>query len=363
MRTLLLLLLPLLAFCETIETFYGELEVNEPVLLELIKSEPVQRLKNIHQYGVSYYASDHNEEYTRFDHSMGVFAILRIKNRPLLEQISGLLHDVSHTIFSHVGDWIFDKEHQEKDYQNSIHKQFLRQSGIAAILAKHGISLDKVEPTFENFPALEQPLPNLCADRIDYNIQGAYLKNFITKVEALDLLSDLKFTDGQWIGTNPELMAKIVRFSMFMTKNTWGCPDNHTASRCLADAILRAREIGLITHDEIHFGTDDSVWNKLKRSADPFITQRMGLLTKVNSLFQIVDHEEADTIYVGRFRGINPLINKEGKVVRLTEIDQKLREEFIADRNMVNQGWALKHMAEFPQPSDKERILKDTPVL
>ena len=52
-------------FSERIETFYGEVEVEEPVLIELIHSPAVQRLKSIHQYGVAYYTT-HHEEYNRF---------------------------------------------------------------------------------------------------------------------------------------------------------------------------------------------------------------------------------------------------------------------------------------------------------
>jgi hypothetical protein len=49
-----------------IETFYGAIAVEEPVLLELIESSAFQRLKYIHQYCVSYYTT-HREEYTRYD--------------------------------------------------------------------------------------------------------------------------------------------------------------------------------------------------------------------------------------------------------------------------------------------------------
>ena len=192
-------------YAEKIDTFYGPIDVEEPVLLELIESPAFQRLKCIHQYGVGYYTT-HPEEYTRYDHSMGVFAVLRMKNCSLEEQIAGLLHDVSHTIFSHVGDWIFGKHGQEKDYQNEIHAHFLSKSGLGTILEKYHFTIDQVLPG-ENFPALEQKLPNLCADRIDYNIQGAYHQGFITYEEAQKIFEDLQFAAGNWISTEPELMG------------------------------------------------------------------------------------------------------------------------------------------------------------
>jgi HD superfamily phosphohydrolase len=110
---------------EIVQTFYGPIEVKEPVLLELIHSAPMQRLKQVHQYGVAYYTKTHPEEYNRFDHSLGVFAILRIKGASLVEQIAGLLHDISHSAFSHVGDWVYAKENQENDYHSSVHEGFV----------------------------------------------------------------------------------------------------------------------------------------------------------------------------------------------------------------------------------------------
>ena len=75
------------------DSVYGEEEINEPVLLELINSKPVQRLKGISQMGLpkDYY---HRPVFSRFDHSVGVLILLRRLNANLREQIAGLLHDI-----------------------------------------------------------------------------------------------------------------------------------------------------------------------------------------------------------------------------------------------------------------------------
>ena len=53
---------------------------------------------------------------------------------------------VSHTVFSHVGDWLFGKAGEEKDYQNSIHELFLKQSGLEEILNRHHLTADEILP-------------------------------------------------------------------------------------------------------------------------------------------------------------------------------------------------------------------------
>ena len=326
-------------FGKSIETFYGPIEVEEPVLLELIESAPFQRLKEIHQYGVSYYTT-HREEYTRYAHSIGVFTILREKNASLKEQIAGLLHDVSHTVFSHVGDWIFGKEAQEKDYQNSIHLTYLRNSGLEKILNKYGFTADEIDPVEAFFPALEKQLPDLCADRIDYNIQGAYYQGFITKEEGREILEDLSFQGGRWVGTRKDLLAKIVRYSLFMNEACWGSAINFILSRNLADAILRALEIGVLSKEEIHFGTDQVVWNKLVFAQDSIIQEKMDRVIHFNNFYEEVEAQEGtDFCIKSKFRGIDPWILVEGIPFRLTSLDSTLYKEYEISKKRVAGGF------------------------
>lgn len=65
----------------------------------------MQRLKGISQFRIpdKYYFKDN---YSRFEHSIGVMVLLGKLGASQEEQIAGLLHDVSHKAFSHVYDWV-----------------------------------------------------------------------------------------------------------------------------------------------------------------------------------------------------------------------------------------------------------------
>lgn len=318
------------------------MEVQEPVLLELIDSPIFQRLKNIHQYGVAYYTT-HREEYNRYDHSIGVFAILRVNDASIEEQIAGLLHDVSHTAFSHVGDWVFGKENQDKSYQDDIHPLFLETSGLTEILKKYNFTADQILPKEELFPALENSLPNLCADRIDYNIQGAYYQGFITYDEAISIFKDLRFINNQWVSNYPKLMEKLTRFSLFMTQHCWGSPTNYVTSRWLADAILRGIDLGCISYEELHFGTDEVIWDKLVLQKDQIIEKKMKMIMNSHAYFAIVDTiNEADFIVKSKFRGIDPWIISESHCSRITEMDDNLAEEYEKVKQIISKGWLIK---------------------
>jgi len=328
-------------FTAQIATFYGPIEVDEPVLLELIESSSFQRLKFIHQYGVAYYTT-HPEEYTRYEHSLGVFAILRLKKASLEEQIAGLLHDVSHTTFSHVGDWIFGKQSKEKDYQNSIHGLFLERYGLSAILEKYHFSVDQILPLEDLFPMLEKKGPALCADRIEYNIQGAYHQGIITHDEAMQIIADLQFIDGDWVSTNVGLMTKLSHFSLFMTQNCWGSAANYLTSHWLAQAILRGVDLGFITYDDIHFGIDETVWNILINCQDSIIQKLMKMVLFADSYYSFVDASEADMIIKSKFRGIDPLIILDGKKTLLSLIDSAFCEEYNKTKEKMERGWAIR---------------------
>lgn len=326
---------------ETIETFYGPLEVEESVLLELIKCPAMQRLKDIHQYGVAYYTKTHAEEYNRFDHSVGVFALLRKKGAGLEEQISGLLHDVSHTVFSHVGDWIFGKEYQENDYQGSIQKIYLSISGIEDILIKHGYTLQQVAPKRKDFQMLEQLLPDLCADRLDYNLQGAYYQKFLTKEEVIELYEDFQFIDGHWMTKKVHLLKKLALFSIFMTEDCWGSAGNYAASRWLADAILKGLDIGLLSWKEIHCGIDQEVWNKLLHSDNAVIQEKMRKVRCHEDYYRYVDCTKAHVIVKFKCRAIDPWVLHQGTRKRLSAIDSDFAGKLNALKKKADEGWSI----------------------
>lgn len=336
-----LLLLQSCLVAEDIQTFYGPISVEEPIILELIESPAIQRLKKVYQYGDSHYTT-HPEHYTRYDHSLGVFAILRIKKLPLNEQIAGLLHDVSHTVFSHVGDFIFEEEFENTDHQDSIHEWFLKRYGIEEILNKYGLTSSMILHKSGEFPALEQELPNLCADRIDYNIQGAYHQGYLTYNECLTLIKDLKFVDGVWISSTPQLLKKAAEFSLDMTKNCWGSAKSFLTSKWLSAALHKGLQNQEIHFEDIYFGTDDRVWKTLHRSNDPLIQKLLFKILNADYFFTLAGPQDADINVQRKFRGIDPWIKEKGVILRLTEIDLDFAENYQSTKNFMESGWNIK---------------------
>ena len=322
---------------KALETLYGSIEVEEQIIWDLINTKSFQRLKNIHQYGVSYYCTEFNEDMNRYDHSIGVFAILRKAERPLNEQIAGLLHDVSHTAFSHVGDWIYQKQNQEKDYQNSIHYEFLKQSDLGEVLKNHGVDIETILPEEDLCPALESKLPNLCADRIDYNIQGAFYRGFLTHQEVKMLFDSLHYDGLDWICVEDEIIKKVSLFSLYMTQNCWGGAENDLISTWLADALLRACEIGIISFDDLQNAEDDYLWNKLIIQEDEIIKKNMFRLSDPKKFYSI-SNDKSGKFVKSKFRGIDPWILKSGEKFRLSSLDEQFFNLFYQTKISMENG-------------------------
>jgi len=332
-----------------IKTIYGDFVITEPVLIELLASKAMQRLKKVHQFGISHYVN-RNGDYTRYDHSVGVFALLRRYNQSLPEQISGLLHDVSHTIFSHVADYLFENEHNlEHSYQDSIHKWFLEKTDIVGIVTKYGYTLDDFMHKNGNFPALEQDLPNLCADRIEYTLYEYAitlgLDNHDQIRERIEyFLAHLHFENGLWFFDNLAAARAYADLPLEFTRDRWASVCAMYTYTMAAKMLRRAVEIKLIDYDTIHFGTDDDVWQKMQASRDQQIQDYLDKICHYSHAYRLSGANDYNMHLKTKFRGVDPLVTTLQGLQRLSKLDPEFERAFMALKAQVQQGAYIKSL-------------------
>src|SRR5436305_9044589 len=83
------------------DPIYGRERVDEPVLLDLLESAALGRLRGVLQHGVTALLGI-TQPITRYEHSVGVMLLVRRVGGGLREQVAALLHDVIHTEVRHV---------------------------------------------------------------------------------------------------------------------------------------------------------------------------------------------------------------------------------------------------------------------
>jgi len=230
------------------------------------------------------------------------------------EQIAGLLHDVSHTAFSHVIDWVVG-EGRTEDYQDLQHAKFIRHSEIPDILSKYGYGPERIID-YHNFGLLERDLPDLCADRVDYALREAP-KNVLTVC-----LATLTAKDQKIIMQNQAAAATFARYYLKMQLAHWGGFEAVSRYRIFADALRLALQDKTI--DEADFWQDDDfVVSKLKTSKN----QSVQLILQTLRHKSLAKLDKSSVIAHKKFRYVDPLFLVGRKLVRLSQVDRKFKAE------------------------------------
>ncbi|MEK4577271.1 MULTISPECIES: HD domain-containing protein [Bacillus] len=301
------------------DVIYGEFKVDK-VLEELILSKPVQRLKGVHQAGASYLM---NEKWnvTRFDHSVGAMLLIKKLGGSVEEQIAGLLHDVSHTAFSHVIDYVFDNKNES--YHEEIFSSVVKNSEIPAILSKHGYNYEDILLNDSKWTLLEKSAPELCADRVDYTLRDMYTYGYISLEEAQDFLNDLIEVNGKMILQNIEIAEWFTKTYYKEVIDFFMKPMNIYGNDMLAKTLKLALHKKVIHVDDFLL-EDDKLIEKLQLCKD---TEVRALLSKVHPNVKVEeDRNDYDLYQKNKVRLIDPPLLHEGEVVQSSIVSENIRQ-------------------------------------
>lgn len=319
-------------------SIFGDTVIDDQVIADLLDAPVMQRLKHIDQSGTPRYFTQHIPSFSRYDHSVGVFVLLKRVGAPLNEQIAGLLHDASHTVFSHSGDWAMDMGDDKDSYQDDIHGWYLHEMKVDEIVKPYNISLKEILHKGGGYSALEQDLPDMCADRIEYNLHTALIFGQLSKAEVMKIVNDLQFKNGKWYFSNPALAKKFADLSIYFTRYFWGVPNNQALNHWSGLMLKRAFEIGLCSPQEFHFGKDQEIMEKLKASDDPIIKDLVQKCFNYQDHYEVVANGPHEMETKPKFRGIDPLVMVKGKLVRLTSIDKDFKHDYTKVKSLVQNG-------------------------
>jgi hypothetical protein len=322
-----------------VETFFGPIHITEPLLIELLHHPVLTRTRDIDQHGPPTYFAQ-QPTFSRYEHSLGVFALLRMHKRPLVEQVAGLLHDVSHTVFSHVADHLF-KTGNQINYQDTIHHWYLEKMGLASLLARYHLSIEDIDPDQPEFCALEQKSPKLCADRIQYILHTGIVFNKITHGELNVLLETLHFDGSHWYFSDQKQARILADLALHFTEHFWATADNLAWRHWLCSALKQAIARNLITSDDIHFGTDSAVLTLLNTSHDPYIKEMMHKCYHYPQHYVRTDPSQSyDLSEHPKLRAVDPLVLLDNEVTPtpLSQRDSEYKNKLEETRHIISHG-------------------------
>lgn len=164
---------------------HAYVHVRDRVIWDLVATREFQRLRRIRQLGTTYLVF-HGAEHSRFQHSLGVYEIVRrivddvfekgvLDERDRLVALSAaLLHDVGHGPFSHAFEQVFSLDHEQ-----FTRRIILGETEINEVLRRVGEDFpqrvaDVIAKTYENPLVVSLISSQIDADRMDYLQRDAY---------------------------------------------------------------------------------------------------------------------------------------------------------------------------------------------
>lgn len=304
---------------------YGQLNITEPIILELLDSPALRRLKNIDQGGYTkpYWQTD--QIINRLEHSIGVYWLLKKCGAPLPEQVAGLIHDVSHSAFSHCIDYILDAGNgKEQNHQDNVFAEFVQNSDLPVILKKHGLALDYILDD-RNFPLKEMALPDLCADRLDYSLRTAVTYGDYSADEIQETMDNLTVKDNLWVFKNLATAKKYAELFRRLNDKYYTAPWAGAMHQAVGDYLRHALERGYLEKSDL-YTTDREVLEKTApfHQSDQELAR---LFARVNNEISFKnDPQDYEKIIHLKSRLVDPLFLSEDKIVRLSEVMPEWKE-------------------------------------
>lgn len=235
-----------------------------PTLLAAIEKTPVvQRLKGVSQAGAPSLFK-RTRSVTRYQHSVGVVTLARRLDLPPQRQVIALLHDATHSAFSHTLDYLLKNagENTHEHYATRL----LTDSSLIALLGG-----DELVAVTEAIKAKPEWLGLL--DAVDYTVRDLWRAGLIDSVMADKITRDLTTVDGQICFASAETAWTFTQLMVMANVELYMDDVDLFRHSALAELLDQALQREVITLDDVMTVDDASVLRLLQM--DPSLRSRL----------------------------------------------------------------------------------------
>lgn len=330
----------LFASSAEVKTIFGPLKL-ENELFKIYNLQHMQRLKNLDQTGSPAYWN-RIPKINRLGNALATLWLMQKFGGNLQEQIAALTCDISQSVFSQVLDVVFGKA----NYQSGIREWFLQQTGVHEIIRGHDWTEKDIIPESSTFKRLLPQTPDdLCAHNIAYVLNTALILKMITEKDVQFITSKLRFEEGKWCFTARKAAKKFGSISLALTKGFLGSSDILVVYHITGRILKRAMQLQRITANDIHFGTDQQILDKLNACDDREITRLIAKAKIPKTAYRILKDDEGTPDFVPKpkFRGIDPWIYNQfsKKFKRLSETDAMFKKQLTKVKMFCEKGYRI----------------------
>ena len=318
-----------------------------PLILELLETAPMKRLRDIGMHCGCEYAhfpiyAQARGGYSRYTHSIGVAGIVWHFTGELKQTVAALFHDIATPAFAHSIDFM-NGDHMTQESTESKTQILIEASQeMMALLEGAGITIEEVVD-YHIYPIADNDTPQLSADRLEYTLGNGYLVHNRTLREIQAIYEDISVVSNE---TNtPELcflnLEKAQAFVELSLINAyWFVSDeDRFAMQYLADLMRKALQEQVITPEAL-LTTEEAVIAKIKASRSTAL-----LWEQYTNLSEVATSSTPLETYcikvAAKMRYIDPLVMVDGMPKRITCIDEAIKKRIETFLKMDFNKWVF----------------------
>lgn len=303
---------------------------------EIIEIKEMQRLKSVGQNcGRDYISEDIQSfeyNYSRLHHSIGVALIIWNFTTNREQTIAGLLHDIATPTFSHVIDYYNNDEEKQESTEVKT-ADIIRQSiGLKNILEKYKINVENVID-YSIYPIADNNMPQLSADRLEYNLYMATSRKLIDMHEAKEIYDNIQIKKNEkneieMCFSDIDIAKKF--FEIALSNGEYMSGDVSTVTNKFFSDILKFAVNKKILKPRMFMdSTEEDIVNILDNNPNPHLNQMWNKFKNFKTINRAkgpID-KKYNVKSTGKKRYVNPLIKKENEVIRISELDNEINNK------------------------------------
>lgn len=332
---------------EKIEELHSIYSKEIPTFMrEIINTKEMQRLKYVGQNCGRDYINDKLQtfeyNYSRLDHSIGVGMIVWNFTKSPKQAIAGLLHDIATPTFSHVIDYYNNDEKTQTSTEDDTENIIRKSDEINSILKKYNIKLEEISD-YALYPIADNKMPQLSADRLEYNFYMGTSRGIITMKEAQEIYKDIIIVKNEkgideMCFKSIEMAKKMAEISLDNGTYMSG-PISTITNSFLSDILKITVQQEIIEPRMFMQNTEEEIVNILNKSDNVIIKNSWEKFKNFEKIY--ISKEKLKDKYsiksTAKKRYTNPLVKKGTNIYRITDLDNSLNEQilkFIKEENI-----------------------------
>lgn len=278
--------------------------------------------------------------YSRLNHSIGTALIIWNFTHDKVQTISGLLHDISTPVFSHVSDFRKGDSLTQTVTEKSTSKIIRQNEQLMNLLNEDNILVEQIED-YHNYPIADNEIPKLSADRLEYMFpSGMSLEGRWSLLEIQKCYNDIKILKNEEnqeeLGFLTKEIAEEYCENFCMTSHILQLNENKLALQLLGKIMNLTEKYGILSENDFMTKSESQIIELLDDLSNSPKSKKYDELSKLfltfkNMTYNDIIHSnnkmnENEYFCVNlkvKQRYVNPLVKVDNKIMRLTQISEK----------------------------------------